>query len=210
CAWGHRPGRRSSNGCSPRTGDQPREPTNSPADRPRPRGPAPAEPLGERPHTSVTAARVGVGREHRRTAARPEEAAPAAPEATRRVSGRSPPHGGRPPPDMAAPAPLGPPPRRASGATWFFHQTTSLFRRHDNRRNSIQDDRAMTRRTPIATTLLAAILALAPAAQAQEARRIEVPVETIRLENGLTVFLHRDATTPTIATNIWYHVGSSA
>jgi zinc protease len=39
--------------------------------------------------------------------------------------------------------------------------------------------------------------------------RITVEHETFRLQNGLTVILHRDATTPTIATNIWYHVGSS-
>ena len=58
------------------------------------------------------------------------------------------------------------------------------------------------------TILLLSLLWLAPPALAQEAR-IEVPVEQFTLENGLTVFLHRDATTPTIATNIWYHVGSA-
>jgi len=39
--------------------------------------------------------------------------------------------------------------------------------------------------------------------------RINVPYEQFKLSNGLTVILHRDATTPTIATNVWYHVGSS-
>ncbi|CAN5893858.1 hypothetical protein BH23GEM9_BH23GEM9_35130 [soil metagenome] len=39
--------------------------------------------------------------------------------------------------------------------------------------------------------------------------RINVDYEEFTLDNGLTVILHRDATTPTIATNIWYHVGSS-
>ncbi len=39
--------------------------------------------------------------------------------------------------------------------------------------------------------------------------RITVPYEKFQLDNGLTVILHRDATTPTIATNLWYWVGSS-
>src|SRR5690606_15809655 len=56
--------------------------------------------------------------------------------------------------------------------------------------------------------LAVAFLGLAHPALAQE-HRIEVPVERFTLDNGLTVFLHRDATTPTIATNIWYHVGSA-
>jgi zinc protease len=51
---------------------------------------------------------------------------------------------------------------------------------------------------------LVALLA-APAA-AQDAIRVEH--EKFTLPNGLTVILHRDATTPTIATNVWYHVGS--
>ncbi len=66
----------------------------------------------------------------------------------------------------------------------------------------------MKRKFSLTIVLAAALLALAPAADAQ-APRIDVPVETIRLDNGLTVFLHRDATTPTIATTIWYHVGSA-
>jgi len=55
-------------------------------------------------------------------------------------------------------------------------------------------------------TAAAALLVAMPAA-AQS--RISVPYEKFQLDNGLTVILHRDATTPTIATNIWYHVGSS-
>jgi zinc protease len=51
--------------------------------------------------------------------------------------------------------------------------------------------------------------AAAPAAPAAAQGRISVPTEQFQLANGLTVILHRDATTPTIATNIWYHVGSS-
>jgi zinc protease len=43
---------------------------------------------------------------------------------------------------------------------------------------------------------------------AQDAR-ISVPVEQFTLVNGLRVMLHRDTTSPIIATNIWYHVGSA-
>jgi zinc protease len=57
--------------------------------------------------------------------------------------------------------------------------------------------------------LLTAVLVLATALPAAGQGRISVPYEMFRLDNGLTVILHRDATTPTIATNIWYHVGSS-
>ncbi|CAN5785088.1 hypothetical protein BH23GEM10_BH23GEM10_07400 [soil metagenome] len=55
-----------------------------------------------------------------------------------------------------------------------------------------------------ATVLLAVAM---PAASQQG--RITVDYEQFELPNGLTVILHRDATTPTIATNIWYHVGSA-
>ncbi|HEX7048759.1 MAG TPA: pitrilysin family protein [Longimicrobiales bacterium] len=59
-------------------------------------------------------------------------------------------------------------------------------------------------------TLIAftALLALARPVIGQETR-IEVPYEQFTLPNGLTVILHRDASTPVIATNIWYHVGSA-
>jgi zinc protease len=55
--------------------------------------------------------------------------------------------------------------------------------------------------------LLAAALALTGTSSAV-AQSIAVEYEQFRLPNGLTVILHRDATTPTIATNVWYHVGS--
>ncbi len=57
-----------------------------------------------------------------------------------------------------------------------------------------------------AAAALALALALATPARAQQ---VHVEAETFRLPNGLTVILHRDTTTPTIATNIWYHVGSA-
>ena len=55
-------------------------------------------------------------------------------------------------------------------------------------------------------TIAALLLLLAAPAAAQQ---VSVEAETFELPNGLTVILHRDTTTPTIATNIWYHVGSS-
>jgi zinc protease len=58
-------------------------------------------------------------------------------------------------------------------------------------------------------SVLAVLLGLAAAMPAAGQERVSVPVEQFRLDNGLTVLLHRDATTPTIATNIWYWVGSS-
>src|ERR1043166_4049860 len=51
---------------------------------------------------------------------------------------------------------------------------------------------------------LALVCALAQASVAQ----IKIPFETYKLPNGLTVILSVDKTTPTVAVNIWYHVGS--
>ncbi len=61
------------------------------------------------------------------------------------------------------------------------------------------------------------LLALACLAAAQRppvrnasagADTIKIPFETYTLVNGLTVILSVDHTTPTVAVNIWYHVGS--
>src|SRR5690349_17711251 len=38
--------------------------------------------------------------------------------------------------------------------------------------------------------------------------QIKIPYETYKLPNGLTVIMSVDKTTPTVAVNIWYHVGS--
>ena len=56
-------------------------------------------------------------------------------------------------------------------------------------------------------TLLAAVLVLCCFAQASVAQ-IKIPYETYKLPNGLTVILSVDRTTPTVAVNVWYHVGS--
>ena len=52
----------------------------------------------------------------------------------------------------------------------------------------------------------AVIVALTVAAAAQSA--INIPFEAYTLPNGLNVVLSIDRTTPTVAVNIWYHVGS--
>jgi zinc protease len=61
----------------------------------------------------------------------------------------------------------------------------------------------MKRRTiPIYVALLVVCLCHAAVAQ------IKIPYETYKLPNGLTVIMSVDRTTPTVAVNIWYHVGS--
>ena len=53
-------------------------------------------------------------------------------------------------------------------------------------------------------TLIAAAL-IATAASAAE---IDIPYESVVLENGLSVVVHEDRKAPIVAVNIWYHVGS--
>ncbi|MBA2243954.1 MAG: insulinase family protein [Gemmatimonadetes bacterium] len=56
---------------------------------------------------------------------------------------------------------------------------------------------------------LAALLAVAGSAAAQQAPQAgEIPFETYRLENGLRVILSPDRSTPVVAVNVWYDVGS--
>ena len=79
-------------------------------------------------------------------------------------------------------------------------------------------------RTPVRTTcrpslllagMLASLLVCGLAAQAPAVAMppvapsaINIPFETYTLPNGLTVILSQDTTTPTVAVNVWYHVGS--
>jgi zinc protease len=49
----------------------------------------------------------------------------------------------------------------------------------------------------------------APAAGASGLVPLEVPFRQFQLENGLNVILHRDASVPVVAVNVWYHVGSA-
>lgn len=39
--------------------------------------------------------------------------------------------------------------------------------------------------------------------------RMRIPIETFHLDNGLFVTLSQDRTTPIVAVNLWYHVGSA-
>jgi zinc protease len=62
---------------------------------------------------------------------------------------------------------------------------------------------------------IAVALALAPraglvpgTAAAQGSSAIKIPFESYTLANGLTVITSIDRTTPTVAVNMWYHVGS--
>jgi zinc protease len=54
---------------------------------------------------------------------------------------------------------------------------------------------------------LAATTVVAGGLTAQDAK-LAVPFERFTLPNGLNVILHQDKTTPMIAVNVWYHVGS--
>ena len=61
----------------------------------------------------------------------------------------------------------------------------------------------------VAITLSAALSAQSPARPAASgADTIKLPFETYTLPNGLTVILSPDKTTPTVAVNVWYKVGS--
>jgi zinc protease len=55
--------------------------------------------------------------------------------------------------------------------------------------------------------VLASVALVSGAAQPQPAI-INIPFERYALPNGLTVILSQDRTTPTVAVNVWYHVGS--
>jgi zinc protease len=57
-----------------------------------------------------------------------------------------------------------------------------------------------------ATRLFLAIVLSGATLQAQSS--INIPFEAYTLRNGLSVILSIDRTTPTVAVNIWYHVGS--
>ena len=56
--------------------------------------------------------------------------------------------------------------------------------------------------------LLAVSLSQPLVAQKKSSDSIKIPFETYKLSNGLTVILSVDRTTPTVAVNIWYYVGS--
>ena len=51
-------------------------------------------------------------------------------------------------------------------------------------------------------------MAIPAIAVAQQIAPPKIPNEKYTLQNGLTVILHEDHTTPIVAVNIWFHVGS--
>ncbi len=57
-------------------------------------------------------------------------------------------------------------------------------------------------------TLTAGVLVLALSALVTAQSKINIPFEAYTAPNGLNVVLSIDRTTPTVAVNIWYHVGS--
>ncbi|MEY2742014.1 MAG: hypothetical protein RIS21_382, partial [Planctomycetota bacterium] len=59
------------------------------------------------------------------------------------------------------------------------------------------------RSIPVATVAVALLVSFMSNAQ-----KISVPFEKYRLDNGLTVILHQDHRLPTVAVNLWYHVGA--
>ena len=58
---------------------------------------------------------------------------------------------------------------------------------------------------PLAALACAAFVS---GAAAERASTINIPFERYVLPNGLTVILSQDHSTPTVAVNVWYHVGS--
>ena len=56
--------------------------------------------------------------------------------------------------------------------------------------------------------VLACAVLVSTAAAQQRSASINIPYERYVLPNGLTVLLSQDHSTPTVAVNVWYHVGS--
>ena len=67
-------------------------------------------------------------------------------------------------------------------------------------------------RKPLIVLLGLSLAVAGPLAQAQkpaqQSTAINIPFEQYTLPNGLRVILSQDRTTPTVAVNMWYHVGS--
>lgn len=66
----------------------------------------------------------------------------------------------------------------------------------------------MKRLPLLAGLLLALPFAAAAKAPANPSVPIDIPAETFKLDNGLTVIVHTDRKAPIVAVNLWYHVGS--
>ena len=67
----------------------------------------------------------------------------------------------------------------------------------------------MTRTRTLAAALLLCVLpALTVTANDDVATQVNIPYEMFRLDNGLTVIVHTDHSTPTVFVGMWYGVGS--
>ena len=64
-------------------------------------------------------------------------------------------------------------------------------------------------RSSLVLAVALAAACLGTSARAQSPAPLEVPFRQFTLDNGLNVILHRDATVPIVAVNVWYHVGSA-
>ena len=59
-------------------------------------------------------------------------------------------------------------------------------------------------------TLALVLITASGTVAAQDAAPITIEYQRFQLDNGLDVILHRDASTPVVSVNTWYHVGSAA
>ncbi|HLK02894.1 MAG TPA: pitrilysin family protein [Candidatus Acidoferrum sp.] len=55
---------------------------------------------------------------------------------------------------------------------------------------------------------LVAVAVLAVCCAGLRAQEVDIPFQTFKLDNGLTVIVHEDHKAPIVAVNTWYHVGS--
>jgi hypothetical protein len=65
----------------------------------------------------------------------------------------------------------------------------------------------MPRPSRLVFQLLLLSVSAAPVAHSQS-QKISVPATVDTLPNGLTLIVHEDHSVPTVATNVWFHVGS--
>ena len=63
-------------------------------------------------------------------------------------------------------------------------------------------------RAALTAVVVSALVAVPAAQPASSTSKINIPFEQYSLPNGLRVILSNDRTTPTVAVNVWYHVGS--
>ena len=60
----------------------------------------------------------------------------------------------------------------------------------------------------LGTVLVTALIALNSSSALAQSSRLRVPVSVDTLPNGLTLIVHEDHSVPTVAINVWFHVGS--